>query len=779
MKTKLKKRTLLEIIGCAIFCSLCAQPFVYSQNDKPKVALVLSGGGAKGVAHIPLLETLDSLGIIPDLIVGTSMGSAVGGLYAMGYTGDSIASIAINADWNKILSGEISLEDVGVEEKSEFGRYAVSLDLIKGKPKMKSGLLKDQNLREFLGAHIYPAYKIEHFDDLYIPFRAVATDLVAGKEVVLESGSLSNAIRSSISIPGVFQPVEYKGTLLVDGGVVNNFPTDVAKRLGADIIIGSDVSEGLLGPDKLDNVATILSQASMLTSGLKVEANRALCDVYLNHNPNLTHSTADFVKAPLIYEEGKVATKEQLEALSTLANYLKSFKPVKRRKLTFDPLTIDEIRFSGISQDNLAFVKARMNLKTNTSYTVEELKKAVDHAMGTEIFDQMTFKGEREEGKTIVEFTGFEKAASRISGSLHYNTYHGVGVVANYTGRNVLGRSSRFVFGVDIAEQPKLRIQYQKNIGESRNFWWNFQGYGENLEQNFFTQGQRGEVLKTRYRQLVGQLNRNLNPLKNYIGLDVAYNYTKARPALNPETNTNIYNLNQARFEALEVSAYYLSNSFNEVFFPTHGSMLTARVSRSIFSRANLQLQEYSGRSSSGDTNGFFRINLDFEKRFRISNNAFIINTTVGFTLEDDLRRDQLNLYEYGQVGFYQLGGYEQPNKRYAYAFKGMTNGELLTSQFARIYLAYQINPIGNFYATPYVNTSVVGFDGVNDFFSNLLSSGTDWAQADQTSLIYALGTTLSYRSILGPLHLDLAYLSGVEVLELYFGVGINLNIQR
>ena len=294
-------------------------------QDKPKVAVVLSGGGAKGVAHIPLLQVLDSLGIVPDLVVGTSMGSAVGGLYSIGYSGDSIATIAREADWDKILSGETSLDAVGVEEKSEFKRYTVNLDLIDGKPKIKNALLKDQNLREFLSSLLYPAYRIDDFDKLYIPFRAVATDLVVGKEVVLSEGALANAVRASISIPGVFAPVEYKETLLVDGGVMNNFPTDVAKALGADIIIGSDVGEGLLGPDDLDNLPAVLFQTSMLNSGLKSPQNRALCNILIEHSPNLTYSTGDFVKSKEIYTEGWVATRGQIDALVTLANKLKRY----------------------------------------------------------------------------------------------------------------------------------------------------------------------------------------------------------------------------------------------------------------------------------------------------------------------------------------------------------------------------------------------------------------------------------------------------------------------
>ena len=149
-----------------LFVSISAK----AQEKKPKVALVLSGGGAKGIAHIPVLQKLDSLGIVPDLVIGTSMGSVIGGLYAAGYSGDEIEKLTAQVDWNEILGGNISLRDVGVEEKSEFERYLVNLDIVEGKPKVKPDLLKDQNLRELLSALLYPVYKIQNFDNLSIPF---------------------------------------------------------------------------------------------------------------------------------------------------------------------------------------------------------------------------------------------------------------------------------------------------------------------------------------------------------------------------------------------------------------------------------------------------------------------------------------------------------------------------------------------------------------------------------------------------------------------------------
>ena len=255
------------ILAISLLC--ITTQFVKAQEEKPKVALVLSGGGAKGLAHIPVLQALDSLGIVPDIVIGTSMGSVVGGLYAMGYSGDSIAAITKDIDWDVILGGQIALMDVSVEEKSQYKKYLADFDLIKGRPKINSALLNDQLLREFISLLTYPVFNIDDFDDLAIPFRSMTTDIVNGKEVLLSKGSLGLAMRASMSIPGVFRPVPYNNTLLVDGGILNNFPVDVAKDMGYDIIIGSTVGGGMAKKEDLSSIVTLLFQSSMLTSNLK------------------------------------------------------------------------------------------------------------------------------------------------------------------------------------------------------------------------------------------------------------------------------------------------------------------------------------------------------------------------------------------------------------------------------------------------------------------------------------------------------------------------------
>ncbi len=296
-----------------------------AQNKKPKIALVLSGGGAKGVAHIPVLQALDSLHIVPDIIVGTSMGSVVGGLYAMGYSGDEIADLVNTTEWNNLLYEKIPFNDVSVEEKSEYEKYLIGLDIVDGAPKTTAYLLNDQNLRIKLALLSAPFRKDINFDDLPIPFRSVTTDIVNLKEIVIDEGSVAKAMRASMSIPGVFESVKYKNTILLDGGILNNFPTNIAKNWGADIIIGSDVSGEAEDIEGLDNISDLLFQTAMLQNFKVYPSNRALCTVVIDHVPHLTYSTGDFNKTTELYEEGKIATKEKIVQLSEIGNLVAPF----------------------------------------------------------------------------------------------------------------------------------------------------------------------------------------------------------------------------------------------------------------------------------------------------------------------------------------------------------------------------------------------------------------------------------------------------------------------
>jgi len=756
-------------------------PFLtFAQQEKPKVALVLSGGGAKGLAHIAVIQTLDSLGIVPDLIVGTSMGSIVGGLYAMGYSGDEISKIANDANWDDLLGGDISLEDVSVEEKSEFKKYLIELDIIDGKPKLNSSLLRDQNLREFLSHTTFPVYGITNFDDLSIPFRAMATDIVNGKEVILKDGSLAVAMRASMSIPSIFQPVEYKNTLLIDGGVLNNFPVDVAIDLGADFIIGSNVGNGMLPKEELEEkISNILFQTSMMSSNLKNDINVKLCDILIDHSPYLTYSTGDFNKGEKIYEEGKIATKLNLDAFIELAKELKSFKQ-REHKVPYrkDEIVLDTIVYKGISEDNISLVKARIDLEPYKSYTSHDIIEGVDRALGTRIFSKMTFKGVNLNDKVGLQLTGFERSKSQIKGALHYDTNRGVGLILNYTGRNIVGNASRILFDIDIAEQPKVRLQYQKNFTKKHNWWFRNDALFVLLKQKMFFEGENIDDIKYHYFQFDNQVNRNFNSLKSYIGFGINYEYTELKPKVDPDIVDNIFGLHTYNFSNLEINLHYTYNTLNNVFFATRGSHLKAKISRSILHDVYLKTIYEEVGEFEGSINGFTKLNLEVEKRIPLSKKfTCIINARTDFIFEDKYdENEELSFSEFGYAAKYFLGG-NLPNERNnSQVFSGLREDELNVNQVMKLNLGIQYNTFNKVYVIPHVNIASVGFSNFDNYIEDAFSPKGDWTEMIDTSLVWSSGVTISYHSILGPVNFDISYVNDIDKFRLFFSLGLLFN---
>ena len=765
-----KTSLLLLLIGLA--------PILSAQEKKPKVVVVLSGGGAKGIAHIPFIQTLDSLGIVPDLVVGTSMGSIVGGLYAMGYSGDSIANIALNVNWNQLLREKVALSDVSMEEKSEFKRYLAQFDLTNGKPKFSSSLLGDQNLREFLSVLTYPVYRINDFDKLPIPYRAVATDIVNGKEVVLKEGSLAMAMRSSMSIPGVFKPVPYNNTLLVDGGILDNFPTDIAKKMGADIIIGSDVGGGMAPIEKLDNIGTILFQTGMLASNLKNPENRELCDILIDHIPNLSYSTGDFTKSQEIYEEGKIAVKNNMQELVTLAEELKGY-PLKKHELPkIEKMTVfDTIIYKGISKANLDLVKARTNIKPHVEYSTEDVKNGIDRAMGTEIFSEINYKAIMYGDSTGFEIKGLEKSKHQVKTSLHYDDYRGVGLILNYTGRNIIGKASRFLVSLDIAEQPMLRLQYQKNFGSLKDWWWRSEAFAQQLRQRFYINGEAADDFKYRHFLFDNQINKNINSLKSYIGIGVNYKYSEIQPKVDPDVNENVLLLNDYISNSLEVYAQYLFNSLNDVFFPTEGAFLNANIGRSLLNHINLSYSDDNLEDANGKTNGFTKFKLTYEKRVPFQPKITgIFSASAGFIFEDQLGANDISFTDYGYSSKYFLGGnIVTPNKE-SYTFSGLHEAELNINQFMKLNIGLQLNPLEKLYFTPHFNIASVGFENFDEYIKDAFSPDGKWSDAIETSTLISAGARFSYDSILGPVNFDVSWVNDINKVRLTFSVGIPFN---
>lgn len=274
--------------------------------ERPTIGLVLSGGGAKGMAHVGVLRVLEEMHIPVDVVVGTSAGSAVGALYASGMSVAEIEQRFINMDWLSSFRDDPGRVYKPVRRKQDERRFPVvpGLGIRADGLHVGGGIVAGQNLGFILNELTHSAALVEDFDKLAIPFRAVATDLATGEQVVIGDGSLAEAIRASMSIPGVYAPVERQGRLLVDGGIANNLPISVARSLGADVVIAVDITDPLLDAEKLKEAFSVLGQLTTLLTRRNTDQQLAqLGDRDVLIRPDLQGLTsADFYQAPMLFE---------------------------------------------------------------------------------------------------------------------------------------------------------------------------------------------------------------------------------------------------------------------------------------------------------------------------------------------------------------------------------------------------------------------------------------------------------------------------------------------
>ena len=306
---------------------------IFSNNEK-KVALVLSGGGAKGIAQIPIIELIDSLQIPIDYIVGTSIGSINGAMYAMGYSPEEIKYYAYNTNWDLIFSNKKNREDLFYFEKNDLNKYQIEFTLDGIKPIAPIALANGHSSYMDLNNKTKNYEHINNFDELIIPFRCNASNLLNGNEIIFESGSLSNALRASSSIPSVFSPLKNDSLLLVDGGVLNNLPIDIAKKLNADIIIGINLSSINKKSSDIQDVFDVLSQSILVNGYKKRNDNIKMADLIIS--PDIqSYKTIDFSKESLdeLYANGKKAARKNLNKLIEIKKRL-NIKENNRLKLS-------------------------------------------------------------------------------------------------------------------------------------------------------------------------------------------------------------------------------------------------------------------------------------------------------------------------------------------------------------------------------------------------------------------------------------------------------------
>ncbi len=362
----------------------------------PKIAVVLSGGSAFGIAHAGVLKKIEEAGIPIDMILGTSMGSIVGGLYASGYSPQAMQELISNIDWNSLFMDQKELPET-MFERSVSSKYALRMGFDLKGPNLGQGLLEGQNILAFFTSRTIHMAPTKNFDSYPVPYRAVAANILTGDKVVFSQGSIAEAMRSSMSIPVLFMPYHYKGQLLVDGGIVDNLPVDVAKQMGADIVIAV-VSRGK-APDTIDELNSsveIGSQTGNIFLMQNMKPNIEAADLVIT--PDLKNfTTASYAKAKEIIAQGEAAGDAAMPQLKALAAKIAQFRPLvaqdkqKNRNAFGPPPRFASVRVEGGSAQDRARVASIFVPLIGRAYTREELESAIHNAYASGNYALVTF----------------------------------------------------------------------------------------------------------------------------------------------------------------------------------------------------------------------------------------------------------------------------------------------------------------------------------------------------------------------------------------------------
>jgi NTE family protein len=485
--------------------------FVASAQEDPqkkqdlKVGLVLSGGGAKGLAHIGTLKIIDSLGIRIDYIGGTSMGAIIGSLYASGYTGKQIDSIFRETNLDVLIQDELPRSAKTFYEKEDSERYAIMLPFDNFKVTFPSSISKGQDVYNMLAQLLLHVDHIDDFSKLPIPFLCIASDIEKGEQVILDTGYLPDAITASGAFPSLFEPIQMGDKLLIDGGVTNNYPIDEIIAKNVDIIIGVDVQDGLADREKLKSAMGILTQINNFKTIKAMKVKSKKTDVYIH--PDIDgFSVISFDKGSELIERGEAAGRNQLEALKAIAAKQQrklKLKPVKIK----DSININYIHLRGNDKYTRSYVRGKLRFKTPIKISFKKFTEGIGNLAATGNFKGIRYKTWRnEDGTEDIILNLREKSSTTfLRLAAHYDDVYKSAGLINVTKKNILFNND--VASLDFIIGDNIRYNFEYYI--DKGYYWSL---GLKSRFNTFEKGINYNLIS----------DDNINPDLNRIDIEVS-----------------------------------------------------------------------------------------------------------------------------------------------------------------------------------------------------------------------------------------------------------------
>jgi NTE family protein len=592
--------------------------FANNKQERKKVAVVLSGGGAKGMAHIGVLKVLEKAGIPIDIVTGTSMGSIIGGLYSIGYNANALDSVARAQDWSYVISDKEDLRNQSLRDRLRQYTYVFTTGLTIGKrDKNAGGLIKGKNLAE-LFQHLCTGYtdSLDFSKDLPIPFACVATDIIDNSEVDFHSGRLPQAMRSSMSIPGAFSPVRIGEKVLVDGGLKNNYPADVAKEMGAEIIIGVTVQGAPKAAEEMGGTMSIISQIVDVNCKNKVEDNLAITDLHMQVNTK-GYGSASFSAAAIDTlirrgEEEAMRHWDEIIALKQRIGIDETFRPLILHPLRPQVMTekqrVKSYSFENMTPQTEQFIRQKFHLQKNDSIDAE-VAQQITTCMRTDLFYQTAECRFVPEGDGVrVIITAGNRKTVQLHAGMRYDTEEHASLQV----------SAEFPFKTKMPMNADITLRLGKRMMVHGG--WTFHPLSftrpsvsysfRRNDVDLYVEGNHDySVLYHQHQAEVLPFNFDVRHFNFQMGL--RWDCIRYRDKLVSENTINKDPFEDGHYFSYRARAEY--NSEDNWLFPTHGARFKAE-----YAYLTDNFIQLNGKTGMSDVSANWRMSFTFGKRFTI-----------------------------------------------------------------------------------------------------------------------------------------------------------------
>lgn len=540
--------------------------------QRKKVGLVLSGGGAKGMAHIGALKVIEEAGIPIDYIVGTSMGSIIGGLYAIGYTPEQMDSMVRKQDWQFLLSDRTPRSNKNMAERETDEQFIISVPFSKTAIReVTGGLIKGQNISNLFSQLTLGYHDSIDFNRLPIPFACVAEDIVKGEEKVFHHGILATAMRASMAIPGVFTPVRLDGMVLVDGGVVNNYPVNVARQMGADYIIGIDVQSELKPASELSNAGSILGQLIDLMGQDLYLKNKAETNTYIKVNVK-GYSAASFTQPAIdsLIVRGEEAARQNYEGLLKLKRSMgldDDYRPMPRDKYEpTDWIMVNKIHFDGLDEKDTKWIMKRCDLEENGLNNIRRIEETTSIIRANTSYSNVSYKlTHADDGRFDLTYTVSKKMENRINVGIRFDSEEIASLLINANTMLNTRLPSYLAATVRLGKRYAVKLNYGiepsplSSLGLSYQFQYN--------DIDYYQEGKRS--FNSTFRYHAGEISYYNVWLRNVrFGLGVRYELYNYDKLLYQEGSGQL-DVQDDHFFNYFANLHY--DTYDKAYFPTKG----------------------------------------------------------------------------------------------------------------------------------------------------------------------------------------------------------------